>query len=161
MMTSTAPLITVFGATGNQGGAVARSLLKNPAFKVRALTRNPSSDASQALACQGAEIQQADGFDQKSMVSAFAGSWAVFVNTNSDEKVRIIFRMWSYPSTAWLNHIQSIKERGLAEFDLGKIIVDAAAEAGVRHFIFSTGPDSLEITGGKVKMNAGQSKPTS
>jgi uncharacterized protein YbjT (DUF2867 family) len=87
-MTVTCPLITVFGATGNQGGAVARSLLKNPSFKVRALTRNPSSDASQALASQGAEVQKADGFDKKSMLSAFAGSWGVFVNINSDDKVR-------------------------------------------------------------------------
>jgi uncharacterized protein YbjT (DUF2867 family) len=87
-MTVTTPLITVFGATGNQGGAVARSLLKNPSFKVRALTRNPSSDASQALASQGAEVHQADGFDKKSMLSAFAGSWGVFVNINSDDKVR-------------------------------------------------------------------------
>ncbi|KAJ5670393.1 uncharacterized protein N7477_005756 [Penicillium maclennaniae] len=137
-MTVTTPLVTIFGATGNQGGAVARSLLKNPSFKVRALTRNPSSDASQALASQGAEIRQADGFDKKSMRAAFAGSWGIFVNINSDDK--------------------SIKEKGLTEFDLGKTIVDAAAEAGVRHFIFSSGPNSLEITNGKVKMNAAQNK---
>lgn len=87
-MTVTSSLITVFGATGNQGGAVARSLLKNPSFKVRALTRNPNSEASQALASQGAEVQQADGFDKQSMLSAFAGSWGVFVNINSDDKVR-------------------------------------------------------------------------
>ncbi|KAJ6113568.1 hypothetical protein N7523_006885 [Penicillium sp. IBT 18751x] len=139
-MTVTTPLVTIFGATGNQGGAVARSLLKNPSFKVRALTRNPSSDASQALASQGAEIQQADGFDKTSMRAAFAGSWGVFVNINSDDK--------------------SIKEKGLTEVDLGKTIVDAAAEAGVRHFVFSSGPNSLEITNGKVKMNAAQSKPS-
>jgi hypothetical protein len=43
---------------------------------------------------------------------------------------------------------------------MGKTIVDAAAEAGVRHFVFSSGPNSLELTGGKVKMNAAQGKST-
>ncbi|KAJ6012514.1 hypothetical protein N7522_002869 [Penicillium canescens] len=137
-MTSTTPLITVFGATGNQGGSVARSLLKNPGFKVRALTRNPNSDASQKLALQGAEIHQADGFDLESMVSAFAGSWGAFVNINSDDK--------------------SVKENYLAEIDLGKIIVEAAAEAGVRHFLFSTAPNSFEVSGGKAIEKSAQSK---
>jgi hypothetical protein len=40
---------------------------------------------------------------------------------------------------------------------MGKIIVDAAARAGVRHFIFSSGPDSETLTKGKVKMNAADS----
>jgi uncharacterized protein YbjT (DUF2867 family) len=86
-MTTSTPLITVFGATGNQGGAVAKSLLRNPSFKVRALTRNPSSVVSQALAAEGAEIHQANGFSSESMVEAFCGSWGVFVNINSDDKV--------------------------------------------------------------------------
>lgn len=87
-MTVTAPLITVFGATGNQGGAVARSLAKNPSFRVRGLTRNPTSSASQTLDSQGVEVHKADAFDKDSMLSAFAGSWGVFVNINSDDKVR-------------------------------------------------------------------------
>ncbi|KAL4860933.1 hypothetical protein BDV12DRAFT_208653 [Aspergillus spectabilis] len=129
-MTRTAPLITVYGATGNQGGSVARSLLQNPSFRVRALTRNPNSPASQALATQGAEVRQADGFSSDSMVNAFAGSWGVF----------------------------AFNEGGPTEFDMGKTIVDAAAQAGVRHFIFSSGPDCLTLTGGKVRMNAADMK---
>jgi uncharacterized protein YbjT (DUF2867 family) len=86
-MTLTASLITVYGATGNQGGSVARSLLQNPSFRVRALTRNPDSPASQALAKQGAEVREADGFNSESMVNAFSGSWGAFVNINSDDKV--------------------------------------------------------------------------
>ncbi|KAF4153186.1 hypothetical protein CNMCM6069_001079 [Aspergillus lentulus] len=141
-MTSFTPLITVFGATGNQSSAVARSLLKNPSFTVRALTRNPSSAASQALAAQGAEIHQANGFSSESMVEAFRGSWGAFVNINSDDK----FSM------------QAFKLDGPTEFDMGKTIVDAAAHAGVRHFIFSTGPDCYKLTGGKIKMNAADMK---
>lgn len=86
-MTVSIPLITVFGATGNQGGAVAKSLLQNPSFKVRALTRNPTSAASQSLLAQGAEIHQANGFSSESMLEAFSGTWGVFVNINSDDKV--------------------------------------------------------------------------
>lgn len=52
-------IIFVTGATGNQGGAVARSLLNN-SFKVRALTRNPSSLAAQNLKKLDAEIVQGD-----------------------------------------------------------------------------------------------------
>ncbi|KAL3446314.1 hypothetical protein BJX65DRAFT_296341 [Aspergillus insuetus] len=137
-MTLTAPLITVFGATGNQGGAVVRSLLQNPSFKVRALTRNPNSPASQELATQGAEVRQADGFSSESMVNVFSGSWGAFVNINSDDK--------------------AFKQGGPTEFDMGKTIVDAAAQAGVRHFLFSSGPDCLTLTGGKIRMNAADMK---
>ena len=42
-------LVLVVGATGRQGGAVARSLL-NRGFRVRALTRDPQKPAAQALA---------------------------------------------------------------------------------------------------------------
>jgi hypothetical protein len=40
---------------------------------------------------------------------------------------------------------------------MGKTIVDAAAQAGARHFIFSTGPDCYKLTGGKIKMKAADS----
>ena len=41
--------ILVTGATGNQGGAVARELLAS-GYRVKAMTRNPTSEAAQALA---------------------------------------------------------------------------------------------------------------
>jgi uncharacterized protein YbjT (DUF2867 family) len=63
------PIIAVVGATGAQGGSVARSLLADPSgrFAVRAITRNPKSDAAQQLARLGAEIVQADIDDQESL----------------------------------------------------------------------------------------------
>jgi uncharacterized protein YbjT (DUF2867 family) len=82
-------IITIFGATGNQGGSVARSLLKNPAFHVRGITRNPESNASKALISQGAEMVQANGLSPDEMKAAFRGSWGVFLNINSDDKVRL------------------------------------------------------------------------
>lgn len=38
-------LLVVIGATGNQGGSVARRFLLDPSYSVRALTRNPTSPA--------------------------------------------------------------------------------------------------------------------
>ena len=45
-------LVVVFGATGSQGGSVVKRLLANPKYKVRAVTRNPDSDAAKKLAAQ-------------------------------------------------------------------------------------------------------------
>lgn len=82
-------LITVYGATGNQGGSVARALLadKTSSFAVRGITRNPDSEPARALAAAGAEVVRADGRQRDQLVAAFAGSWAVYANTNSDDPV--------------------------------------------------------------------------
>ena len=84
-------IVTIYGATGNQGTSVARALLsdKTGAFAVRAITRNPDSDSAKALASLGAEVVRADGREKASL----AGSWGVFANTNSDDPVRVHPRM--------------------------------------------------------------------
>ncbi|KAF2101146.1 NAD(P)-binding protein [Rhizodiscina lignyota] len=75
-------LICVIGATGNQGGSVARRFLKDPEYHVRGITRNPHSPAAQQLAEVGVEIVQADLDDVKSLESAFAGAHVIFSVTN-------------------------------------------------------------------------------
>ena len=45
--------IAVFGATGQQGGAVVRAMLKDKQYVIRAITRNPESEASIQLKKQG------------------------------------------------------------------------------------------------------------
>lgn len=82
-------IVAVFGATGYQGGSVVQSLLadKSGAFAVRGITRNPASDKAKALADQGVEVVKADGFKLDEMTAAFAGAWAAFVNTNSEDPV--------------------------------------------------------------------------
>src|SRR5205814_47107 len=54
-------IITVFGATGAQGGGLALAILtdKNSEFKLRAVTRNPNSEKAQTLKRLGAEIVEA------------------------------------------------------------------------------------------------------
>ena len=49
--------VVVFGATGLLGGAVARALLEDPLhFRVRAVTRRPSSEKARKLAEEGISI---------------------------------------------------------------------------------------------------------
>lgn len=106
-------MITVVGATGRQGGAVLRRLLAN-GTPVRALTRDPRSSAAVALAAKGAEVVRADLDSRASLEAALRGSRAVFGVTE----------FW---------------EHGLAgEIRQGRNLVDAAASAGVEHFVFSS-----------------------
>ena len=150
-------LITIFGATGNQGGSVAKSLVQNPGFSVRGITRNPDSAASHELISRGIEMIKANGFNADEMTAAFEGSWGAFVNINSDDNVfpRPKGLVFGYAKMT----LQVFADPNAAtEFDLGKIIVGAAARAGVRHLVFSSGPPCTEMTGGQVRMKAMDSK---
>ena len=102
-------LILVTGATGKQGGAVARSLLDR-AFRVRALTRDPQRPEAQALTEQGAEVVQGDMEDRSAMNRVLEGIYGVF-------------------------SVQNFWESGYdREVQQGKAVADAAKEAGVEHF---------------------------
>src|SRR6478609_6602928 len=76
--------IAVVGATGTQGGSVARAVLhdRDAAFCVRAITRNPSSERAQALARLGAEVVRADADDIQSLKKAFAGAYGAYCMTD-------------------------------------------------------------------------------
>ena len=70
-------LILVSGATGNQGGAVARSLLDR-GFQVRALTRDLQKSEAQTLAEGGAEVVQGDMEDRSDMERVLEGVYGIF-----------------------------------------------------------------------------------
>ncbi|GKZ35886.1 hypothetical protein AbraIFM66950_006719 [Aspergillus brasiliensis] len=126
--------IAIYGATGAQGSSVINSLLQNQSqpFHIRGITRDPSSSSSQALAAKGVTLVQGDGWDPETLREAFRGSWAAFVNTNSyDPKCN--------------------SPTGPTEYDLGRGIVDAAAAAGVKIFIYSSGIPTLQRTDGQVE----------
>lgn len=118
--------ILVLGATGAQGGSVARALLSRGRFDVRALTRKPDSPAAQQLRALGAEIVQGDLDDRASIQAALAGCYGVFGVTN----------FWE--------HFAKEREQG---FNL----VNAVAGAGVEHFVFSTLPPIEKATGGALR----------
>jgi len=77
-------LITVIGATGAQGGGLAKSILGDPSgeFAVRAVTRKVTSDAARALAAAGAEVVAADLDDVGSLKRAFEGAYGAYCVTN-------------------------------------------------------------------------------
>ena len=116
-------LIVVTGATGKQGGAVARSLLDR-GFRIRALTRNPQKPEAQALADRGAEVVQGDmEEDRSAMERALEGSYGVFSVQN-------------YWETGYDREVQQ-----------GKTVADAAKTAGVEHFVYSSVGSAHRQTG--------------
>ncbi|KAI1109820.1 hypothetical protein F5Y14DRAFT_431207 [Nemania sp. NC0429] len=87
-MASNQKIIAVIGATGNQGSSVAHtfSLLTN--WRVRAITRNCSSEKAIQLLNLGCEVVQADLTDVASLSRAFEGVHAIFLNTDFWEVYR-------------------------------------------------------------------------
>jgi uncharacterized protein YbjT (DUF2867 family) len=76
-------VIAVVGATGAQGGGLARAILNDPssAYTVRALVRDPASDKARVLAAAGAEVVQADIDDPLSLARALDGAYGAFFVT--------------------------------------------------------------------------------
>lgn len=131
--TLTKKLVVVVGATGNQGGSVARRFLQDPRYAVRGLTRDPSSAAAKELAALGAEMVRADLDDVKSLEAAFAGANLIFSVTNYWEP---FFRPDCRAKAAELG-VTCRRYAYDVEYQQGKNIADAAA----------TVVDSLEENG--------------
>ncbi len=66
-----APIFTVVGATGAQGGSVINSALKSGLYHVRAITRSTDSEKAQALTARGVEVVAANLDDEDSLIKAF------------------------------------------------------------------------------------------
>lgn len=76
-------IIAIVGATGNQGSSVVNTFLSSPeSWTVRALTRDPSSAAAQALAAKGCQVLRIDLEDPATLEDAFRGVHAIFLNTD-------------------------------------------------------------------------------
>jgi len=114
-------VISVIGATGVQGGAVARALLADGEFGVRAITRNASSAKARALAALGAEVVEATLNDEATLRTAFDGAYGAFLVTP----------FWEHLSAA----------RELVEVEN---LISAAQAAGLQHVVWSTLEDTRE-----------------
>ena len=110
-------IIAVFGATGAQGGGLARAILSDPdsEFAVRAITRNINSDKAKELAKMGAEVVAADIDDLESLKRALRGAYG------------------AYFVTFFWDHFSPEKEMAEASN-----MAAAAKEAGLKHVIWST-----------------------
>jgi uncharacterized protein YbjT (DUF2867 family) len=108
-------MIAVFGATGQQGGAVVDALLDRRA-RVRALVRNPESGRAQALAARGVELAAIRIDDPASLVDALATLEAFYFMTPE------------------ANSLEDVE----AEIRVGTALVDAAVAARVPHVVFNS-----------------------
>ena len=77
-------IIAVMGATGAQGGGLARAIAadRNGPFVARAITRKTDSEKALALARLGVEVVAGDADDPPSLERAMAGAFGVFCVTN-------------------------------------------------------------------------------
>ena len=114
--------VLVIGATGQQGGSVARQLLKK-GHHVHAFVRNNSSGAAKDLKDLGAELVVGDAEDGESVVRAANGVDAVYAMTS---------------------FFTSSLE---AEVRQGKTIADAVKAAGVKHFVYASVGSADQSTG--------------
>ena len=114
--------VLVAGATGQQGGAVARALLDR-GHRVRALARNGDSPKARELKARGAEMAVGDFGDSESLVRAATGVDAVFAMTTP-------------------------LERGVdGETEQGLTMLAAAARAGAGHLVYSSVASADRHTG--------------
>jgi uncharacterized protein YbjT (DUF2867 family) len=117
-------IITVFGATGAQGGGLVRSILRDVAseFSVRAVTRTPNSDKAKELLKLGAELVKADIDDAATVQQAVDGAYG------------------AYFATFYWAHYSPEKEKAQAA-----TYAIAARNAGLKHAIWSTLEDTREF----------------
>lgn len=114
-------IIAVVGATGAQGGGLARAIAadRDGPFTARAITRNPNSPKAQALAKAGIDVVAGDSDDAASLVRAFHGAYGAYCVTN----------FWEHLSA----EREGVQAAAMAR---------ATRQAGLRHVIWSTLEDT-------------------
>ena len=106
-------VILVSGATGTQGGAVARELVSR-GYTVRGLTRNPDSESSSELSALGVQMVRGNFDDPASLDAALEGAYGAF-------------------------SVQQYRGVGVeGEIRQSKAFADAAKRAGVEHFVYTS-----------------------
>ncbi|MGF1430665.1 NmrA family NAD(P)-binding protein [Kitasatospora sp. LaBMicrA B282] len=118
----TQELYAVTGATGAQGGAAARALLRAD-LPVRALTRDPNAPAAVELRALGAEVVRADFDDPATLRAELAGASGLFAM-----------------STPFGTDCAVETRQGIA-------LLDAAAAAGVGHVVLTSAANADRGTG--------------
>lgn len=111
--------VLVFGATGQQGGAVAKALRAN-GWDVRVLVRDPGGSKARELSGLGVELAQGDYADSASIKQAMAGAYGVFsVQPSSGQGA--LYNVTDEDEVRW-----------------GAAIADLALAAGVEHFVYTS-----------------------
>jgi uncharacterized protein YbjT (DUF2867 family) len=114
--------IVVTGATGKQGGAVARELVRR-GFRVRAITRDPSKPAAMALGELGVDVLRGDLDNPESLRFPLESAYGVY-------------------------SVQNFWETGYdREVAQGIALAELAKEVGVEHFVYSSVASAQRETG--------------
>lgn len=147
-------ILVVLGATGTQGSSVINTFLSDSElaaqWHLRGITRNVTSEASQALTARGIEMVSADLSSPDSLTAAFIRAHAIFAITD----------FWAVPANP--NAKMLATEAGFSSVPLyavhveesyGRNIALAASGASVleslERFIFSSLPPIEQLTNGK------------
>ncbi|RCI13557.1 hypothetical protein L249_5606 [Ophiocordyceps polyrhachis-furcata BCC 54312] len=124
-------ILTVFGATGNQGGSVIDAVLGDATlrneFRIRGVTRDSSKPAAKALSARGVDVVQADMSSAAAAAPAVQGAHTVFLVTN----------FWESMSAE-------------TEKAQGRAVTDACKAAGVKHLVFSSLLDITKLSQGRL-----------
>jgi uncharacterized protein YbjT (DUF2867 family) len=118
-------IVTIMGATGYQGGGLARAILAENGggeLIVRAVTRDVNSEKAKELARRGAQVVAGDLDDPPSVKRAFAGAWGVFCVTF----------YWAHMSPE-------------KELTHARLMAESARDARVQHAVWSTLEDSRKF----------------
>ena len=115
-------LIAITGVTGSQGGAAARHVL-TAGWRVRGLTRDATGTGARRAAALGVELVEGDMGDPTALDRLMAGAYGAYGVTD-------FFR----------NGLEK-------EVQQGRAVADAAARAGVTHFVFPSLALSDQQTG--------------
>lgn len=113
-MTNNGELLLITGATGRQGGAVLRHLLKQGGWRLRALVHRADPRGIDGLRQQGVEVVQGDLENVSSLEAAIRGAYGVYSVQN----------FWAVGAKR--------------EVQQGKNLAAVAKKAGVRHFVYSS-----------------------
>lgn len=114
--------ILVTGATGRQGGAAVRNLLKS-GFRVLALTRDDTKPAAVRIRESGGEIIKGDLDQPESVEPFFRDLYGVFSVQNP-----------------WITGLEK-------EVEHGKRVIELSVKAGVKHIVYSSAGPGREGTG--------------
>jgi len=117
-------IIAVFGATGAQGGGLARAILNDPnsEFAVRVVTRAVHSDKAKALEAMGAELVEADIDKPEELKKALKGAYGAF-----------------FVTFFWAHYSPELENKHAQDF------AKAAKEDGLKHVIWSTLEDTRKF----------------
>lgn len=116
-------IIAVVGATGAQGGGLARAIAadRDGEFVARAITRDVNSEKARALAAAGAEVVAANLDDADSIRRAFEGAYGAFC------------------VTFFWDHFSPEKE-----LEQARLMATAARDTKLQHVIWSTLEDTRQ-----------------